>query len=174
MSIHLQQLQITHTTANVSDAGTDDTVDLRFFIDPHSLMTYPFKGWRTIKLDSSRDDRKRGVTESYSIDLTSGDIGISVSGTSVPRGIAFDSFARVRSAAFFLVIRGSDWWRAQNYRVLGLFKELRFIGGTIDSFEVVDHGLLAMSMRSTPLDMSTDSSEGVTWHHLVIDGALPL
>ena len=174
MSIHLQQMRVTHTTANISDAGTDDRVDLQFFIDPHPRTSYPFRGWRTIKLDSARDDRKRGVTESYPIDFTEGNIGINVSGTNVPRGIAFESFARVRCAAFFLVIRGSDWWRAQNYRVEGHFEEMRFIPGSIDSSEIVDHGWLEMSVRSLPLDMSTDSSEGVAWHHLIIDGALPV
>ena len=173
MSVHLQKVRVTHTTSTREHAGTDDRVDLRFFIDPNAWSTYPHKGWRDFKLDSSRDDRQRGAKETYELDLTIGDIGISVSGVIVPRGIAFPSFARVRSAALFLRIKGSDWWQARNYRVEGLFKELRPVPGTIDSFEIVDHGWLVMTERTTVLEMSTDSSEGVTWHHLIIDGPLP-
>jgi hypothetical protein len=173
MSVHLQRIRVTHTTSRQSDAGTDDRVDLRLFIDPHPWTTYPFKGWRSLELDSSRDDRQRGATESYELDLTEGSLGISVSGTTVPRGIAFSGFARVRCAAWFLTINGSDWWQALSYRFEGLFKEMRFIPGTIDAYEVVDLGWLVMSERSSPLDMSTDSSEGVGWHHIIIDGPLP-
>lgn len=173
MSIHLQKMRIIHTTSTTADAGTDSRVDLRFFIDPQGLSTYPHKGWRTIELDSARDDRVRGRTDTYEIDLTEGTIGMALSGTPVPRGIAFPTFARVRCAAFFLKIDGSDWWQAQSYRVEGLFKEMRSVPGTIDSFAVVDRGWLLMSERNDPLDMSTDTSEGVTWHHIIIDGALP-
>ena len=85
MSVHLQRIRVTHTTSRQSDAGTDNRVDLRFFIDPHPWTTYPFKGWRSLQLDLSRDDRQRGATESYELDLTEGSLGISVSGTIVPR-----------------------------------------------------------------------------------------
>ena len=79
----------------------------------------------------------------------------------------------MRCAAWFLTISGSDWWQALSYRFEGLFKEMRFIPGTIDTYEVVDLGWLVMSERTSSLDMSTDSSEGVGWHHIILDGPLP-
>jgi hypothetical protein len=173
MSVHLQKIRVTHTTSTRKDAGTDARVDLRLFIDPNALQTYPNNGWRDFTLDSSRDDRQRGATETYEIDFTTGRIGASVSGVAVPRGVAFPSFMHARAAVMFLKIYGADWWQAQNYRVEGLFQEMRYVAGTIDSFQVVDHGWLLMAERNAPLDMSTDASEGVTWHHVVIDGALP-
>jgi len=173
MSIHLQRLRVTHTTATRRYADTDDAVDLRFFIDPHAFTTYPYKGWRAVELDSARNDRQQGQTDTYEIALTEGDIGMSVSGTTVPRGIAFENFAKVRSAVFFLKIRGDDWWVLSSYRLQGLFQELRYVPGTIDSFQVIDHGWLVMAERSSEISMSTDASEGAAWHHIIIDGPLP-
>jgi len=45
MSVHLQKVRVTHTTSTREHAGTDDRVDLRFFIDPNAWSTYPHKGW---------------------------------------------------------------------------------------------------------------------------------
>ena len=89
--------------------------------------------------------------------------------TTVSRGIAFPSFAQVRKLLFSLKIGGSDWWQPESYQMEGSFQELRLAPGTINSSEVVDHGWLVMAQQDNPLDMSTDSSEGGTWHHLLID-----
>ena len=173
MSVHLQKIRVTHTTSTRNNAGTDDRVDLRIFIDPDALTTFASQGWRDFELDSARDDRQRGATDTYELDLTTGSIGMSWGGTAVPRGIAFPSFASVRSAALFLKTSGSDWWQLQSYRIEGLFKEMPYVPGTIDSFSVTDHGWLVMAERNTPLEMSADSSEGVSWHHVIVDGRLP-
>lgn len=124
MSIHLQRVRLFATTKDERDAGTDSGVDLWFYATKHSLTTYPTKGWNHQELDHSWDDRERGRTEMYEVDFQGGDLGMSLSGTPVPRGIAFNDLNHARTGMFWLQMKGDDWWKIDHYYLLGYFKEL--------------------------------------------------
>jgi hypothetical protein len=134
------------------------------------MTTFPTKGWNRLNLDHRWDDREQGRTEMYEVDFQEGDIGINISGTNVPRGIAFNDFNHARTASFWLRMKGDDWWKIDHYNLLGYFKELRHVPGTIDSFQTIDHGWLLMARRDGDVDMSTDPSEGKTWHFIDLNG----
>jgi hypothetical protein len=170
MSVHLQQIRFFATTKDQPEAGTDSGVEFWFYVNDHSLTTFPTSGWNRQVLDHPWDDREKGRTELYEIDFKAGDTAISLSGTTVPRGIAFNDFTHARTASFTLRMRGDDWWRIDHYYLLGHFKELRHVPGTIDSFETINHGWLLMSRRDADVDMSTDPTEGMAWHFIDLNG----
>jgi hypothetical protein len=95
---------------------------------------------------------------------------IGLNGTTVPCGIAFSDFIHARTGAFWLRMVGENWWRIDHYYLLGYFQELRHIRGTIDTFEVVDHGWLLMARQDGNVSMSTDPLEGAIWHHIELNG----
>jgi hypothetical protein len=175
MSIHLQKMRLYATTKDQNNAGTDDGVDLWMYIDPHSLTTFPLQKpperWLIQKLDHDNyNDRERGRTDSYDVDFQGGDLGMALSGTSVPRGIAFNDWVAARSFPIFLRMKGNDWWRIDSYSLLGYFQELSYVPGTIDSFKVINHYWRLMAQQSEDIDMSTDPSEGTKWHHIQLNG----
>ena len=165
MTVYLQKLRLTHTTANQRYADTDSGVYLDLFIDPSDSSTYPYSGWKSFLLDSSRDDRERGVEETYEIDFTLETTGVSesIGGTIVPNGIRFSNLTDVNTLVAFLRIRGADWWLVKDYKLEGQFKEVAYFPGPI-----VDHEWLTLSLNSYPINLSTDKSEGVSTHHIII------
>jgi hypothetical protein len=169
MSVHLQTVRLFATTENRPNAGSDDGVEFWFHVDPHLLTTYTPAGWNAVTLSHPWDDRERGRTEMYEVSFKAGDVEVAVSGTIVPRGLAFNDFAHARSASFWVRMRGNDWWRIDHYYLVGRFKELEHIPGTIDSFRTIDHGWLLIARREGDVDMSTDPSEGVAWHHIALN-----
>jgi len=170
MSVHLQKIRLFATTKDLPDAGTDSGVELWFYVNSNPWTTFPNKGWNRTNLDHPWDDRERGRTEMYEIDFQVGNIGVSVSGTPVPKGIAYSDFTNARTGSFWLKMKGNDWWKIDHYYLLGYFKELRHVPGTIDSFQTIDHGWLLMARRDGDVDMSTDPTEGKTWHLIELNG----
>lgn len=170
MSVHLQKIRYIATTKDQPDAGTDSGVELWFYVNSDPWTTFPTKGWNQQDLDHSWNDRERGRTEMYEVDFQGGDIQLNLSGTPVPKGIGFQDFTHSRTGSFWLRMKGSDWWRIDHYYLIGYFKELRHVPGTIDSFQTIDHGWLLMARRDGDVDMSTDPSEGKTWHFIELNG----
>lgn len=154
MSIHLQKVRLFVTTSNRSSSGTDSDVFFYFYVPDGSFTTYPDKGWRSVEIDNPGDDRERGDTDLYEVDFTIGDIGVNISGTNVPRGIGYANFVDVHGSSFWLRMGGSDMWRANHYHLLGYFKELRYVPGTIDSFAEHDLGWRLMASRDNDFTMN--------------------
>ncbi len=170
MSVHLQKIRFFATTKDEAYAGTDTGVELWIYVASNSLTTFPTTGWHTQNLDHSWDDRERGRTEMYELDFQEGEFGTSISGTPVPKGIAFSDFTQARTGSVWLRAKGKDWWKIDHYYLLGYFKELSHVSGTIDSFQTIDHEWLLMARRDGDVDMSTDPSEGYAWHSIDLNG----
>ena len=170
MSVHLMKTRLLATTKDEPSAGTDSGVELWYWVNSHSWTTFPTKGWNASNLDHSWNDRERGRTEMYEVDFQGGDIGISVSGTTVPRGVAYNDLVQARTGTFWIRMKGDDWWKIDSYFLLGYFKELSHVPGTIDSFSTTDLGWLLMARRDADVNMSTDPGEGKTWHHIELNG----
>ena len=170
MSVHLQRMRLFATTRNQACAGTDSGVMLWYYVNSHVLTTFPTKGWNSQALARPWLDRERGHTDVYETDFRSSECELIVSGTTVPRGIAFADFVQSRTGSFWLRMMGQDWWKIEHYYLLGYFQELRHILGTIDAFETIDHGWLLMARRDGDVTMSTDPAEGATWHHIELNG----
>ena len=170
MSVHLQKIRFFATTKDVKNAGTDSGVEMWYYVKYHPWTTYPNLGWNAKNLNHRWNDRERGRTEMYEIDFQGGNIGKNVSGTPVPKGIAFNDFSHARTATFWLKMKGRDWWKINHYYLMGYFRELRHVPGTIDMFEIKDHGWLLMARRDGDVDMSKDPSEGKTWHLIDLNG----
>jgi hypothetical protein len=172
MSIHLQRIRLFATTKDQADAGTDSGVTLWYYINLHVMTTFPTKGWNSQELARPWKDRERGRTDVYEVDFRTGEHELIVSGTTVPRGIAFSDFVHARTGSFWLRMMGEDWWKLDHYYLLGSFQELRHVLGTIDVFETIDHGWLLMARRDGDVEWSTDPLEGATWHHIELNGTL--
>ena len=169
MSVHLQRIRFLTTTKDEKGAGTDDGVDLWYHVNNHLWTTLRPLGWYAEELNHKLNDRERGRTDMYELDFRRG-VGVSVSGTSVPQGIAFNDFTHARTGSFWLRMKGKDWWKLDHYYLLGDFRELRHLPDTIDSFNNIHYGWLMMARREGDVEMSTDPSEGQTWHHIELNG----
>jgi len=170
MSIHLQRVRFFATTKNQKNAGTDSGVDMWYYVNNHPWTTHPDKGWNTKTLNHSWNDRERGRTEMYEIDFRTGEYGMAVSGTTVPKGIAFKDWYEARSFGIWLRMKGDDWWKIDHYYLLGYYQELQYVEGTIDSFRTLNHDWLLMARRDDDVELSTDPSEGKTWHQIILNG----
>jgi hypothetical protein len=169
MSIHLQKIRLIITTKDEPYAGTDSEVELRFYVNHHSRTTFPTKGWHKFKLDNPWNDRERGRTDMYEIDFE--EEVIEGADPTAPRGIAFNNFEAAHSANFRLKIKGNDWWKIDQYTLLGYFLETKPIPASgAGEEEVIDHGWRLMAQRDDDLEMSTDESEGVASHSIVLNG----
>ena len=169
MSVHLQKTRLYTTTKNQKDAGTDAAIEFGFDA-PSQLTTYPTPGWNWQALDHPWDDFEEGRSDAYEVDYQGGNRGMSVSGTPVPRGLGFANWQEARKAKFKLRTKGNDWLRLDHYAMLGYFRELRHVPGTIDSFDTIDHGWLLMSWRDRDIDLSTDPREGTRTHSFKLNG----
>jgi hypothetical protein len=170
MSVHLQRIRLFATTKDQAEAGADSGVLLWYYVNSHVLTTFPTKGWNSQELTRPWKDRERGRTEVYEADFRTGERELIVSGTTIPRGIAFPDFVQARTGSFWLRMTGDECWRIAHYYLLGYFQELRHVLGTIDTFETVDYGWLLMARRDGDINMSIDPAEGATWHHIELNG----
>jgi hypothetical protein len=183
MSIHLQRVRLSVTTGKGKNDGTDDAVFLDFNVRPHPLSSYGSTGWQRENLDTPDNDRERGRTDVYNLNFTSVaddqdvivGVGASVYTTfSIPEGIAFDSFEKVRDMPFFLILNGDDFWKLASYNLMGHFMESWTPPNAIDSNVIYDHGWLLLTAHDVSIGLSQDPDEAPrSFLPLIIDAAFP-
>lgn len=172
MSLHLQRIRLYVTTKDAPNAGTDSGVELWYFVKTARLTNGSLRvrhGWKKWELDNPWDDRERGRTDLYQISLEDlSDVGQSIGGQQVPRGVAFQNFDDVRLAPFYLKIKGDDWWEIDSYVLYGLFKEML----TPIPSGIINHGWLPIAQLNSDVELSEDVTEGSRWHQILINGNL--
>jgi hypothetical protein len=167
VSVYLQQIRLVTRTKDVSDAGTDDGVELWYFV---TKIPNDYQGtlgvrdfWQVWSLDNSGDDRERGQTDVYERSL----ILTEIAQYGIPQGVVFGDMERVRRVPFYLKIKGPDWWKIDNYSLYGRFKELVSL-----NLPIVDRGWVLMAQEINDVQLSTDSREASVWHQILINGPL--
>ena len=169
----LQRVRLFLTTANAPNAGTDSGVRLHYFASTARLAEDSTQirhrdRWHHWDLDNPWDDRERGRTDSYEIDLTGfSDLGSIVGGIPIPNGVGFPTMEEVRRRPFYVEIRADDWWQMDGYVLYGHFKHIPSPLTHID-----DLGWVEMARLETDTDLSSDDSEGSRWHQILINGSL--
>ncbi|MEE9362252.1 MAG: hypothetical protein V3U92_06615 [Cellulophaga sp.] len=179
--VKLRALKIILKTADVKDAGTDDSVHLSYFIGVHYGTNTGPAGWNLDELDKKWDDRERGRSDIYEIDFIKRQIAGGHGGVN-SGGIAFDNFEKAKAASFKLQIDGNDAWTISEYFVLGEFVEyVEYNERPIESYK--NHGWILMG--STPpktgfqdsdsphVTLSTDPSEGASEFKLDFNAVFP-
>jgi hypothetical protein len=172
LSVHLQTIRLYTTTENLPHADTDTGIELWYFITTTRVVNGVVRvrhGWKSWALDNPWDDRERGQTDMYEIDLADlSDVEQIWAGQPMPQGVPFHTLESVRLAPFYLKAMGRDWWLAGDHALYGRFVELieTAPGG------VVDLGWRHLAQPSHELAMSEDLTEGSGWHQIVINGTL--
>jgi len=171
VTVYLQHVRLVTRTKDVDDAGTDDGVELWYFVT-NILGDYGGSlgardRWQVWSLNNAGDDRERGRTDVYEKSLILSEIAQKVGGYDIPQGVEFDDMEKVRRVPFYLKIKGPDWWKIENYSLYGKFKE-------IVSFDlpVVDRGWVLMARDVKDIELSADNCEASAWHQILINGPL--
>jgi hypothetical protein len=153
MSKWLDKVRLVVTTKDVANAGTDDRVDLEYFLDNE---------WKAERLNHAWDDRERGRTEMYEVDIEPPALGTSID----PPGHEIGNWSDVKQTRFRLRIRGNDAWLIDSYFLLGHFYDSV-------SHPAKDLGWHLMAYRDDDVWMSTDNTEGRELFDIEINGPLP-
>ena len=173
MSVHIQRIRLYTRTKDERNAGTDDHVHLDWRMPNHMWSTYEKAiggSTPTFRLDNPWDDRERGRTDMFEIDLQRGTEDIIVNGTTVPRGVAFHSWSHAKGTSISLQALGNDLWRMDHYLLFGDFEELRVAPGTTDQLQRVDHGWLLMAFHEGDVNLSKNPDEGLQFYPLNLNG----
>ena len=134
-------------------SGTDSTIKIEIYRDSQLLKRLNLEPGNTPRLNRSE------LTTYYWQFQSPDNIGVSVSGTTIPYYEAFPSgiagHLRVK-----LITKGDDAWQKLWIDSAVYFGELKHIPGTIDSFQWVENWDSFYFGQDKVL--STDSSEGFT------------
>ena len=156
MSKWLDKVRLVVTTKDIANAGTDDRIDLEYFLDNE---------WKSERLNHAWDDRERGRTEMYEVEIEPPDL---VNSTDPP-GYPLDNWSDVKQTRFRLRTHGNDAWLIDCYFLLGHF----YGAGATLTQPKEDLGWHLMAYTDGDVWMSTDNSEGRELLDIEINGPLP-
>lgn len=153
MTIWLEKLRLIVTTKDVTDAGSDERVDLEYVLDNEL---------KSVRLNHPWDDREQGRTEMYEIAVDQASVGTA----NDPPGREIGTWNDVKNIPVRLRIYGNDAWLIDDYLLIGYFHDSV-------TFPARDLGWYLMAYGESDIWLSTDSNEGAEVVNIEINGPLP-
>lgn len=172
MPFYLQRVRFTVHTKKQFLAGTNSTVKLCYRIERKHLHPKLEPGLHEEVLDHPmHDDFQDGKSDSYEINLGTGNVGEALTGRLILNGVQFETLELAKKMQFHLRIEGSDQWIFDRYAAAGFFMEVRLAAGSADKYEVVEIGWVEMATNKGDVAMSSDPSEGVQEYPIELNGS---
>lgn len=150
---HVTRIDWTVQTGSQWWSGTDTTVKIEIYRDQDLIKRLNLEPGNTPRLNRGE------LANYYWIFQSPDDIGVSISGTTVPYSVAFpngvDGHLRVK-----LIAQGDDAWEKVSIDSYVTTGNLRYVPGTIDEFVWVED--YQEFFFGQDVVLSTDSGEGFT------------